>query len=87
VTVQILPFEAGWTDGMQSSFELLQLSEQADDLFVTLSQPNGDLFFDDVTGAEKAAQFIRIFHRLEDAALTPGQTAEFIDKMLLKPAD
>jgi transcriptional regulator with XRE-family HTH domain len=87
VTVQILPFEAGWIDGMQSSFELLQLSEQENDLFLNLSQPDGDQFFDDVIGAEKAAQFIRIFFGLENAALPPGATPEFIDKMLHKLED
>jgi len=82
VTLQILPFKAGWVDGMQSSFELLQLSEQADDLFLNLEQPDGDVFFDDVIGAEKAAQFIEIFYRLEAAALSPEETPEFIDSML-----
>jgi transcriptional regulator with XRE-family HTH domain len=82
VTLQILPFKAGWVDGMQSSFELLQLSEQADDLFLNLEQPDGDVFFDDVIGAEKAAQFIEIFYRLEAAALSPEDTPEFIDRML-----
>ncbi|MGW5744981.1 helix-turn-helix domain-containing protein [Amycolatopsis sp. NPDC003861] len=87
VTLQILPFKAGWVEGMQSSFELLQLSEQANDLFLNLEQPDGDLFFDDVIGAEKAAQFIQIFYRLEDAALTPGETPDFIDKMLHRLED
>ncbi|MDX3194020.1 helix-turn-helix transcriptional regulator [Streptomyces sp. MN03-5084-2B] len=87
VTLRILPFEAGWIDGMQSSFELLQLSELENDLFLNLSQPDGDLFFDDVIGAEKAAQFSRIFYRLEDAALTPEDTPGFIDKMLRELED
>lgn len=87
VTLQILPFEAGWIDGMQSSFELLQLSEQDNDLFLNLSQPDGDLFFDDVIGAEKAAQFIQIFYRLEGAARTPEETPGFIDKVLQELED
>ncbi|WP_410639009.1 helix-turn-helix domain-containing protein [Amycolatopsis sp. lyj-346] len=87
VTLQVLPFEAGWVEGMQSSFELLQLSDQSNDLFLNLEQPDGDLFFDDVIGAEKAAQFIQIFYRLEDAALSPGETPDFIDSMLQKLED
>ncbi|MET9000759.1 helix-turn-helix transcriptional regulator [Amycolatopsis sp. NPDC004169] len=87
VTLQVLPFKAGWVEGMQSSFELLQLSEQTNDLFLNLEQPDGDLFFDDVIGAEKAAQFIRIFYRLEDAALSPEETPDFIDKMLHRLED
>jgi transcriptional regulator with XRE-family HTH domain len=87
VTLQILPFEAGWIDGMQSSFELLQLSEQDNDLFLNLSHPDKDQFFDDVIGAEKAAQFIQVFFRLEGAALPTEQTPEFIDKMLHKLED
>ncbi len=87
VTVQVLPFKAGWVEGMQSSFELLQLSEQANDLFLNLEQPDGDVFFDDVIGAEKAAQFIRIFYRLEDAALSPDETPDFIDQMLHRLED
>lgn len=87
VTVQVLPFKAGWVDGMQGSFELLQLSEQANDLFLTLEQPDGDLYFDDVIGAEKANQFIRIFYGLEDAALSPDETPDLIDSMLQKLED
>ncbi|MEV6832706.1 helix-turn-helix transcriptional regulator [Amycolatopsis sp. NPDC051102] len=87
VTLQVLPFKAGWVEGMQSSFELLQLSEQSNDLFLNLEQPDGDQFFDDVIGAEKAAQFIQIFYRLEDAALTPDETPAFIDSMLRKLED
>ncbi|QKV73231.1 helix-turn-helix transcriptional regulator [Amycolatopsis sp. Hca4] len=87
VTLQVLPFKAGWVEGMQSSFELLQLSEQTNDLFLNLEQPDGDVFFDDVIGAEKAAQFIRIFYRLEDAALSPEETPDFIDKMLHRLED
>jgi len=87
VTLQILPFKAGWVGGMQSSFELLQLSELSNDLFLNLEQPDGDQFFDDVIGVEKAAQFIQIFYRLEDAALTPEQTPEFIDKTLRRLED
>ncbi len=82
VTLQILPFKTGWVEGMQSSFELLQLSDESNDLFLNLEQPDGDQFFDDVIGAEKAAQFMQIFYRLEDAALTPEETPEFIDKTL-----
>lgn len=82
VTLQILPYKAGWVDGMQSSFELLQLSEQSNDLFLNLEQPNGDQFFDDVTGAVKAAEFIQIFYGLEDAALSPAETPALIDRML-----
>ncbi|MFB9690776.1 helix-turn-helix domain-containing protein [Amycolatopsis plumensis] len=82
VTLRILPYQAGWIDGMQSSFELLQLSEQEDDLFLNLEQPNGDLFFDDVTGAVKAAEFIQIFYKLEAAALPAEETPALIDRML-----
>jgi len=87
ITLRILPFKAGWIDGMQSSFELLQLSDQDNDLFLNLSQPDGDLFFDDVIGAEKAAQFFRIFYRLEAATLAPEETPGFIDKMLQELED
>jgi len=82
VTLQILPYEAGWVQGMQSSFELLQLSDQSNDLFLNLEQPNGDQFFDDVTGAVKAVEFIKIFYGLEDAALSPEETPALIDRML-----
>jgi hypothetical protein len=40
-----------------------------------------------VIGAEKAAQFSRIFYRLEDAALTPEDTPGFIDQMLRELED
>jgi transcriptional regulator with XRE-family HTH domain len=85
VTVQILPFDLGWVHGMQTSFQLLQLSDRTDDLFLTLDQPDGDQFFDDVTGAEKAAGFIRLFHNLENAALSPERTAAVIEEALQAP--
>jgi transcriptional regulator with XRE-family HTH domain len=82
VSVQVLPYQAGWVSGMQSSFELLQLSEQSNDLFLNLEQPNGDQFFDDVTGAVKAVEFIQIFYKLEDAALSPEETPALIERTL-----
>lgn len=82
VTLRVLPYQAGWVNGMQSSFELLQLSEQPNDLFLNLEQPDGDQFFDDVTGVVKAAEFIRIFFGLEDAALPASETPALIDRTL-----
>ncbi len=82
VTLQVLPYKAGWVRGMQSSFELLQLSEQSNDLFLDVEQPDGDQFFDDVTGAVKAAEFIQLFFGLEEAALSAEETPALIDRML-----
>ncbi|WIX90725.1 helix-turn-helix transcriptional regulator [Amycolatopsis sp. DG1A-15b] len=82
VTLRVLPYKAGWVRGMQSSFELLQLSEQSNDLFLDVEQPDGDQFFDDVTGAVKAAEFIQLFFGLEEAAHSADETPELIDRML-----
>jgi len=82
VTLRVLPYQAGWVRGMQSSFELLQLSEQANDLFLNVEQPDGDQFFDDVPGAVKAAEFIQLFYGLEEAALSADETPAVIDKAL-----
>ncbi|MFC3449346.1 helix-turn-helix domain-containing protein [Amycolatopsis speibonae] len=81
-TIQILPFKAGFLPGMRSSFQVLELSEELDDLFLTVEQPDGDVYYDDAAGADKAAEFVKIFYQLEEAALPPEETPRVIDKAL-----
>ncbi|OOC07701.1 helix-turn-helix domain-containing protein [Amycolatopsis azurea] len=81
-TIQILPFKAGFMPGMRSSFQVLELSDELDDLFLTVEQPDGDVYYDDVAGADKAAEFVKIFFQLEEAALPPEETPRVIDKAL-----
>ncbi|MEV4054912.1 helix-turn-helix transcriptional regulator [Amycolatopsis sp. NPDC049688] len=82
VTVQILPYSAGWIEGMQSSFTILTVTEQVNDLHLSIERPDGDQYFDDVLGAEKAVEFGKIFARLEAAALPPSETPHVIEESL-----
>jgi transcriptional regulator with XRE-family HTH domain len=82
VTVQILPYSAGWIEGMQSSFTILNLSEQLNDLHLTIERPDGDQYFDDISSAEKAVGFGKIFARIEAAALHASETPRVIQESL-----
>ncbi|MFG1642425.1 helix-turn-helix transcriptional regulator [Amycolatopsis sp. NPDC049252] len=82
VTVRILPYSAGWVEGMQSSFTILKLSEQVNDLHLTIERPDGDQHFDDAAGADRAVEFGKIFTRLETAALPASETPGIIDESL-----
>jgi transcriptional regulator with XRE-family HTH domain len=87
ISIRVLPFKAGWVPGMQSSFTLLSLSDQQNDLFLAIEQPDGDQFFDEAIGAEKAVDFMKIFHRLEEAALSEAETTRLIDDLLTRMED
>lgn len=84
VKLQILTFKAGWIDGMQSSFAVLELSDRPNDLFLAIERPDADEFFDDVAGAEKAVGFLRIFERLSAAASPVEDTAGLIDDAIAR---
>ncbi|MFI6302426.1 helix-turn-helix transcriptional regulator [Amycolatopsis thailandensis] len=84
VTLRIVPFKAGYLPGMRSSFELLELSDQENDYFVTVEQPAGDVYFDEAVGADKGAEYLEIFYRLEEVALPPEETPRVIDKALAR---
>ncbi|AUI64662.1 transcriptional regulator [Amycolatopsis sp. BJA-103] len=84
VTLQILPFKAGYFPGMRSSFQLLELSDQENDYYLTVEQPSGDVYFDEASGAAQGAEHLKIFFQLEDAALPPEETPRVIDEVLAK---
>ncbi|WP_410566979.1 helix-turn-helix domain-containing protein [Amycolatopsis sp. cmx-4-61] len=84
VTLQVLTFKAGWVEGMQSSFVVLELSDEPNDLFLAIERPDGDEFFDDVTGAEKAVDFLKIFDRLGAAASPAEDTARLIEDAIAR---
>ncbi|GLY34326.1 transcriptional regulator [Amycolatopsis sp. NBRC 101858] len=83
ITVRILPYTAGWVEGMQSSFAILRLSEQANDIHLSIERPDGDQQFADARGAEKAVEFGKIFARIEAAALPASETPSVIEASLL----
>ncbi len=84
VTLQILPFRAGVVHGMKSSFQLLELSDQLNDYFLTIEQPAGDVYFDEAAGADNGSEYMKIFFGLEEAALPPEETSRVIDKALAR---
>jgi transcriptional regulator with XRE-family HTH domain len=83
VTVRVLPYSAGWVEGMQSSFTILQLSEQLNDLHLNIERPDGDQNFFDPSGVDKAVGFSKIFSRIETAALPASETPGIIEASLL----
>ncbi|WP_284746136.1 helix-turn-helix domain-containing protein [Amycolatopsis sp. RTGN1] len=83
VSVRILPYTAGWIDGMQSSFTIMKMSDQVNDIHLSIERPDGDQQFADARGAEKAVEFGKIFARIEAAALPASETPSVIEASLL----
>ena len=82
VTLRIMPFSAGWITGFKGSFELLQLSNKDGDLFLDLEFCDGDVFFNDLVGPEKALEYSEFFHRLEAASIPAEQTPQVIEQVI-----
>ncbi|GAB3476802.1 helix-turn-helix domain-containing protein [Amycolatopsis cihanbeyliensis] len=84
VHIQILPFKVGVVPGMQSSFAILELSDQVNDYALSLEQPDHDVLFDDSASAEKIADYVKLFFGLEKAALPAEETPRMIDRALAR---
>jgi transcriptional regulator with XRE-family HTH domain len=82
VTIQMVPFTAGWHRGLQSSFEIFEMSEEEDDYALILEQPLKDVVIED--SSEETRQYVMIFRDLLKVALTEDETVKFIDKILLE---
>jgi transcriptional regulator with XRE-family HTH domain len=82
ITIQMVPFSAGWHRGLQSSFEIFEMSEQEDDYALVLEQPLKDVVTED--SSDETKEYVLIFRDLLKIALSEDETVQFIDKILLE---
>jgi transcriptional regulator with XRE-family HTH domain len=80
VSIQVLPFDAGYVGGMAGSFELFDLSATEPASAVLLEDPEQDTLI--IGNETRAAGYVSVFQQLSSAALTPADTHEVIGSML-----
>lgn len=79
VTLHVLPFSVGAHAGMEGPFVLLSYPDAADLDTVYVTMATGGVFLDKT---EDIQRYTTIFYRLREAALSPGESAELISKVL-----
>ncbi len=82
VALQVLPLEAGAHAGMEGSFVLLGFADEADADTVYVTMATGGVFQEKV---EEMLRYTTIFEHLQEIALSPGDSAEFVAKMAKEP--
>lgn len=80
VTLQILPFSAGFHTGMKGSFEILELSDKPNDYAVLLGQPHKDQMMQ--LSSEETKDYAAMFRALTELALPASETPRLIDQRL-----
>jgi transcriptional regulator with XRE-family HTH domain len=78
VTLQLLPFEAGFHTGLYGSFMLMSFPEPNPDL-VWVENLTNSVYFD---GSEDVERYAEVFDHLRAAALAPPQTRKRLQKMI-----
>jgi transcriptional regulator with XRE-family HTH domain len=79
VTIQILPFSAGFHPAMKSSFSILEFSEGEEDFALLIEQPYKDTL---LTAGPELKEFLNYFYQLEKFALPANETPNVIDRRL-----
>ncbi|MBN6037877.1 helix-turn-helix transcriptional regulator [Amycolatopsis sp. 195334CR] len=80
--IRVMPFTAGPSSAMVSSFMVLELSEEQDDYAMLLETPDGDQLIEEPT--EQTARYSKFFTELQDKALSEEDTLVFLDELLAR---
>lgn len=79
VSVQVLPFSRGAHPGMMGSFIMLEFADPTLDDMVHLESANEVTIRDD---AEFISRYLDKFHRIEEIALSPEESAVLLEKII-----
>ncbi|MDI1464186.1 helix-turn-helix transcriptional regulator [Catellatospora sp. KI3] len=82
VTLQVLPFERGAHAGMDGTFTILEFAEPGDSAVVYAENATGGLFLEKSDDLEK---YLLIFKHLQEAALSPSESAALIAQLAEEP--
>lgn len=77
VTIQVIPFSAGAHPAMESSFDILDFSEQAPSLVYV----EGLIGFMYLERPQDLQRYEQVFERLRDIALSPQESIELMKQM------
>lgn len=83
VVIQVLPFAAGWSRGMEGSFVIVHLPKELGPPKAYCETPGGHLY---VESAEDVRRCTLNFTAVSKAALSPEETAKWLGRLLKEQA-
>lgn len=79
ITIQVMPYSAGAYLGAQTPFSMLRFPEGYDDMdAVYLENQRGAVWMERPTDIK---HYTQVFEQMRDKALSPAETAEFVDNL------
>jgi len=79
VTVEVVPFSAGFHPGLQGSFVIHEFPDPADDDVLYLESPQGELISRD--DPDLVLHYREVFEELRALSLGPEGSVRFLDKL------
>ncbi len=77
VTIQVVPFTAGFHPGMKGPFKIIEFDDTPDESVVSLEGPREDFIGDD---PEETTRYLETFKRITRMALGPSDSVELLRK-------
>ncbi len=77
VTIQVVPFAAGFHPGMKGPFKVIEFDDTPDENVVFLEGPRGDFISDD---PEETKSYLETFRRIAQMALGPSDSVGLLRK-------
>lgn len=78
VTIQVLPFAAGFYEGMAGSFKILHFPEEGATDVVFLENMTSDLF---IESESEVFRYVRVFGKLRELALGEEETIALVEQI------
>ncbi len=75
VTIQVVPFAAGFHPGMKGPFKIIEFDDTPDENVIFLEGPREDFISDD---PEEAKSYLETFRRITHLALKPADSVGFL---------
>lgn len=77
VTIQVVPFAAGFHPGMRGPFKVIEFDDEPDENVAFLEGPRGDFISDD---PEETKSYLETFKRIAQKALGPSDSVGLLRK-------
>jgi len=78
VVVQILPFSAGWSAGMEGPCVVLSFSDELGPPKAYVDSSGGDVYIESVEGVQRCTF---VFNAVSNAALPPDESVDWLDRL------